>query len=90
MVASLIRPTHQPAPAGWYHCAEHSDRPMPLKSFRGYDSFERVISSQLNRWSLKRRAGLVQRTIVLAPMRRCRYAVASLSVINHAERPHLR
>jgi hypothetical protein len=74
MVAVPVCPTHQPAGAAWYRWftqSVSSDTSMTLSTSRVYDSLQRVIDSQLNRWSLRRREGLVQRPLVAAPVRRC-------------------
>ncbi|GAB4523402.1 MAG: hypothetical protein OHK0046_37040 [Anaerolineae bacterium] len=46
------------------------------------------VTSQLNRWSLRRREGSVQRNFVPAPVRRWPVAAARYSVEDHAERTH--
>jgi nucleoid DNA-binding protein len=55
MVILSACPTHQPAGAAWYRWftqSVSSDTSMTLSASRVYDSFQRVIDSQLNRWLL--------------------------------------
>jgi hypothetical protein len=52
MVILSACPTQQTAGAAWYRWASHSDTPMTLSTSRVYDSLQRVMGSQLNRWLL--------------------------------------
>jgi len=88
MVILSACPTDQPADAGWYRCSLHSDTPMTLSISRVYDSLQRVMGSQLNRWLLKRRRASVQRLTATAPIRRCCPPAVSFVSVNRDERPH--
>lgn len=68
----------------------HSDETSAPRGFRGMYSPLSGRSSQLNRWSLSRREGLVQRDTLPAPMRRCCVPVAPVVLAHQHDITHQR